>query len=109
MLVLYFLTKMYCKVLRRDVIDFVSVWKTLTISSFGTFLLLPSLMWDTSVQEFHLCVVSLYTTMSQLLAYTALCNCQKFWSIITIFSAYYCKTFCFDFLDAVYTNIVNNI
>lgn len=46
------------------------VLKTFTISSFGIFLLLPSLIWDNSVQEVHLIVVTLYTTMSQLLAYT---------------------------------------
>ncbi|XP_044258732.1 protein ARV1 [Tribolium madens] len=105
MSVLHFLTKIYCKVLGKNVITFMMMWKTLTISSFGTFLLLPSLIWDTSVQEVHLAVVSLFTTMSQLLAYTVVCNCPKLWSITAIFCAYYCKVFCFDIFQMIVTRL----
>jgi hypothetical protein len=93
--------------LKKNPIDFITVWKSLTISSFGLFLLLPSLIWDTSIQEVHLCVVSLYTTLSQLLAYTAMCDCPKLWSIVAIFCAYYCKTFCLDFFDMLLLMLKN--
>lgn len=68
--VLFYLTKIYCKIAGKNVITFMTMWKTITMSSFGTFLLLPSLIWDRKAQELHLCVVSLYTTMAQLLGYT---------------------------------------
>lgn len=71
--VLYLLTRIYCLFVQKIPISFVQIWKSLTVSGFGIFLLLPSLVWDTSVQEFHLGVVSLYTTLSQLLAYTGIC------------------------------------
>lgn len=46
------------------------VLKAIILSNFGWFLLLPSLIWDNSVQEFHLMFILLYTTLSQLLAYS---------------------------------------
>lgn len=75
--VLYLLTRIYCFFVQKIPISFVQIWKSLTVSGFGIFLLLPSLVWDTSVQEFHLGVVSLYTTLSQLLAYTGICYILK--------------------------------
>lgn len=51
--------------------NFLHVWKSMVLSSFGVFLFLPSLIWDDNpIADFHMIFVSLYTTLSQLIAYT---------------------------------------
>lgn len=53
----------------------VKIWKAIILSSFGVFLLLPSLIWKVNTfNEFHITFVYLYTTLSQLLAYTGNAN-----------------------------------
>lgn len=91
-MVAYVLTQLFFFTKKRQFTSFEIIWKTITISSAGIFLILPSLIWDTSLQETHIHVVVLYITLSQLIAYTAVCNCSKIWSLIVIFSAYCCKT-----------------
>ncbi|KAK4883522.1 hypothetical protein RN001_006841 [Aquatica leii] len=85
-----------------------TVWKAMILANFGWFLLLPSLIWDNSIQEFHLTFVSLYTTLSQLLAYTVVCNCVKIWSIVVIVLAYSCKMFSNQLYDVLYYKTINN-
>lgn len=47
------------------------IWKSLTLSSFGKFFMLPSLIWgDNSITKIHWLLVFGYTTISQLLVYS---------------------------------------
>nr|CAI5855488.1 unnamed protein product [Callosobruchus analis] len=89
----YLLTCLYAKFTSVEVMPFEKVCKTITLSSSGLFLLLPSLIWDIQVHEFHLQFISLYTTLSQLIAHKALCNCYKVWSLFVIFSSYLIKLY----------------
>lgn len=69
---IFMLTTFYNRIL-NDVANhsFVFIWKSIAISSFGLFLLLPSLMWNNNAfWDFHVIFVYLYTTLSHLLAYT---------------------------------------
>ncbi|KAJ8984696.1 hypothetical protein NQ317_004955 [Molorchus minor] len=68
-LTIYLCTVFYTLFGNRKRISFVTAGKTVTLSSTGLFLFLPSLIWDLSVHDFHLHFVSLYTTLSQLVAY----------------------------------------
>ncbi|XP_017777830.1 PREDICTED: protein ARV1 [Nicrophorus vespilloides] len=80
---------------------FFDVWKCTILSSFGIFLLLPSLIWNIDVvHDYHHIFVSLYTTLSQLVAYTVTCDCHKLWSIFVILTSYYFKIVHFDFVNA---------
>lgn len=65
----YLFTLFYSYLRKRDFTPFVVICKAVTLSTCGTILLLPSLIWETHIQEFHVLFVSLYTTLSQLLAY----------------------------------------
>ncbi|KAJ8920496.1 hypothetical protein NQ315_005365 [Exocentrus adspersus] len=82
--VIYMLTTAFTFVRRQMRIPLLKIYKMVTISSIGIFLFLPSLMWDMSVHNFHLHFVSVYITLSQLLAYKALCNCEKGWSLLVV-------------------------
>lgn len=97
---------------KNDDCSLIKMWKAMTLGSFGIFLLLPSLIWKgNSFHEFHITFVYLYTTLSQLLAYTSnvlkyfsyccynslflvVCRCSKLWSILVIITAYFCKISC---------------
>ncbi|XP_023021403.2 LOW QUALITY PROTEIN: ACAT-related protein required for viability 1 [Leptinotarsa decemlineata] len=96
----YFLTKVHTYFYAREHIGFTSVFKAITLSSCGMFLLLPSLIWDISVHEYHMIFISLYTTLSQLIAHRALCSCEKMWSIIIIFSSYILKTYVTEYFGS---------
>ncbi|KAF5270344.1 hypothetical protein FQR65_LT05532 [Abscondita terminalis] len=110
LLIILLLTTTYNKIVKKPSNDWnfmKIVWKAMILANFGWFLLLPSLIWDNSIQEFHLTFVSLYTTLSQLLAYTVVCNCGKFWSIFVIIVAYGSKVFSNNLYDILYDVIVN--
>ncbi|XP_019864672.2 protein ARV1 [Aethina tumida] len=83
---IYSLSKLYSVIKKRKV-SFTLICKTVTLSNSGIFLLLPSIIWDLIVQDINIQFVFLYTTLSQLIAYTAATNCQKIWSIVVILSA----------------------
>lgn len=88
---------------------FNQVMKFITLSSFGIFLFLPSLIWEKfGTEEYHFLFVIIYTALSQLVAYTGkwqtkgcfvytwktlffvsvFCKCSKTWSIFVILCAY---------------------
>lgn len=68
---------------------FNQVMKFITLSSFGIFLFLPSLIWEKfGTEEYHFLFVIIYTALSQLVAYTVFCKCSKTWSIFVILCAY---------------------
>ncbi|KAJ8945680.1 hypothetical protein NQ318_012398 [Aromia moschata] len=98
--VIYLCTTVYTSFKNQRGISFVMVCKAVTLSSTGMFLFLPSLIWDLSVHEYHSHFISLYTTLSQLLAYKALCNCEKMWSLFVIFSSILVKTYIGNVLTA---------
>ncbi|KAG5873370.1 hypothetical protein JTB14_022973 [Gonioctena quinquepunctata] len=97
----YLLTKVYTYLHGKDGISLLSVFKAITLSSCGMFLLLPSLIWDKSVHEFHMVFISLYTTLSQLIAHKAICDCEKKWSLIIIFSSYILKIYIIEFSSII--------
>lgn len=111
---IFLLTFLYSRITQKCNYSFVMTWKTIILSTFGIFLLLPSLIWNNNpVQEFHITFVYLYTILSQLLAYTGkstaycpstllneykycfavVCECPKTWSIFVIVISYYTKTY----------------
>lgn len=59
----------WCKTNVLTVVSFKLIAKTITLSSAGAFLQLPSLIWDVSLYDYHLHFITLYTCLSQLLAY----------------------------------------
>lgn len=114
-LAVFILTVLYKK--RNDrsgKYSLVKIWKAIILSSFGIFLLLPSLIWKVNTfNDFHITFVYLYTTLCQLLAYTGnlyktkignvicsflfisvACRCSKLWSNCVILCAYTCKISC---------------
>ncbi|XP_018580025.1 protein ARV1 [Anoplophora glabripennis] len=97
--VIYLFTIIYTFLKKRAGIPFLMICKMVTISSTGLFLFLPSLIWDTSVHNFHLHFISIYTTLSQLLAYKALCNCEKVWTLIIIMSSILTKLYIRNFFN----------
>lgn len=82
----YLFTLFYSYLRKRDFTPFVVICKAVTLSTCGTILLLPSLIWETHIQEFHVLFVSLYTTLSQLLAYKG--NILKHISVINLILLY---------------------
>ncbi|CAG9818265.1 unnamed protein product [Phaedon cochleariae] len=96
---MYLLTRIYSCWNNKTSISFRDIHKAVTLSNSGMFLLLPSLIWDINVHELHMLFISLYITLSQLLAHNALCSCQKKWSLFIIFSAYLFKTYIIDLLS----------
>nr|CAH7745057.1 unnamed protein product [Callosobruchus chinensis] len=92
-IMVYILTCLYTRFASVGIIPFEKVCKTITLSSSGMFLLLPSLIWDIQVHEYHLQFISLYTTLSQLIAHKALCDCYKVWSLFVIFFSYLTKLY----------------
>lgn len=108
LLIILALTAMYNLIKSQSIYkSFPIVWKAMVMSNFGSFLLLPSLIWDNSLQEFHIVFVALYTTLSQLLAYTVVCNCIKIWSVVVIVSAYNGKMFANELYDIIYSTVLN--
>ncbi|XP_050512210.1 protein ARV1 [Diabrotica virgifera virgifera] len=89
----YSLSVIYSYLRKRDIIKFTTICKSVCLSSSATFLILPSLIWDTYINEFHILFVSLYTTLSQLLAHRAVSNSEKIWSLIVIFSSHIVKMY----------------
>lgn len=106
------------KVKQNNDFSLMKIWKAIILSSFGLFLLLPSLIWNEyTFEEFHITFVYLYTTLSQLLAYTGkfgrvknfvrlnliffsvVCQCSKLWSVCVILAAYSCKITCENLLS----------
>ncbi|CAH1975655.1 unnamed protein product [Acanthoscelides obtectus] len=92
-LMIYLLTSLCSRVTAIEKTSLIKICKAITLSSAGMFLLLPSLIWDLQVHEYHLQFISLYTTLSQLIAHKALCSCGKIWSLIVIFSSYLVKLY----------------
>ncbi|KAK9884408.1 hypothetical protein WA026_007254 [Henosepilachna vigintioctopunctata] len=107
-LVVYLHTVLYCKTLKKPSITLHEVWKMLAISSFGTFFLLPVLIWDVGVhQEIHKFIIVVYIILSQLTAYMVLANGAKIWSIYTILFSYIFQTVIFDYYyNLIVTGIV---
>ncbi|XP_056632988.1 protein ARV1 isoform X1 [Diorhabda sublineata] len=84
-IVTFSLTGIYSYLRKTDKISLITVSKAVCLSSSGIFLILPSLIWDTQINEFHILFVSLYTTLSQLLAHKAITNSEKIWSLVVVF------------------------
>ncbi|CAG9772602.1 unnamed protein product [Ceutorhynchus assimilis] len=68
------------------------VMKTVTLASTGILLQLPSIIWDLSLYGYHLHFITLYTWLSQLLAFRVICPSPKAWCLFVIFSAHLIKT-----------------
>ncbi|KAJ8943696.1 hypothetical protein NQ314_009669 [Rhamnusium bicolor] len=107
-MMIYIFTMIYSFLKYQATISFLMIYKTVTLSSTGIFLFLPSLVWDISVHEFHLHFITIYTTLSQLLAYKALCNCEKIWSLLVIFSGILLKTSIGDSFGNIEQFVKNN-
>ncbi|XP_026481157.1 protein ARV1-like [Ctenocephalides felis] len=75
------------------------MWKSLTLSSFGKFLMLPSLIWgDNSVTKIHWLLVFGYTTISQLLVYSVISGQSRSKSMLVIFLALIGKLYAMSIL-----------
>lgn len=126
MLMIMLMTMLYINTLKHRKkkvnVSLKIVWKAMILSNFGLLLLLPSLIWNNALQEYHFPFVILYTTLSQLLVYTGIrysfacsldrcvfilvvCNCSKLWSIVVIVLSYYCKIFSNDLYNVVYDHL----
>ncbi|KAF7280654.1 ACAT-related protein required for viability 1 [Rhynchophorus ferrugineus] len=81
------------------------IFKTITLASTGKFLQLPSIIWDLSVYDYHLHFITLYISLSQLLAYKVICSCPKLWCLITIFSSLTLKAMINDYLN-IFLNFI---
>lgn len=105
---IWFITKMYEKFFAKNTSEmtFILVMKTITLASMGVFLQLPSIIWDISLYSYHLHFITLYTCLSQLLAYRVMCNCPKAWCLFVIFSAQYLKNGVSMYENYVFDQIV---
>ncbi|XP_030752604.1 protein ARV1 [Sitophilus oryzae] len=100
----YLLTRIYYSYLnnnRKKAPSFILILKTITLASSSIFLQLPSVIWDLSVYSYHLHFISLYITLSQLLAYKVISSCPKIWCLLTIFSSVFIKSFINQYLNRV--------
>ncbi|CAG9855446.1 unnamed protein product [Phyllotreta striolata] len=104
-IVAYFLTAGYSYLRKTEPVTFKVIWKAVALSTCGSILLLPSLIWETYIQEFHVLFVSMYTTLSQLLAHKAISNSEKIWSLLVIFLAHVVKMF---IMNTTLTQLVIN-
>ncbi|KAL3276371.1 hypothetical protein HHI36_011755 [Cryptolaemus montrouzieri] len=105
--IVYLHTVLYYKIANKPIITFQEVWKMLAISSFGTFLHLPVLIWDVGDhQEIHKFIIVVYIILSQLTAHMVLVNGSQIWSIYIILISYIFQTVIFDYY---YTYIAGTI
>ncbi|XP_066251407.1 protein ARV1 [Euwallacea similis] len=86
-------------------VTFVTVVKTMTLSSTGIFLQLPSIIWDISLYNYHLHFITLYTSLSQLLAYRAIFDSPKIWCLFVIFSSHLLRFTVIENIGAVWESI----
>ncbi|KAL1509637.1 hypothetical protein ABEB36_004344 [Hypothenemus hampei] len=82
--------------------SFMLILKTITLASNGVFLQLPSVIWDISLYNYHLHFVTLYTCLSQLLAYRAITGSPKSWCLLVIFSSNLLKTSVNTYLNTLF-------
>ncbi|XP_044736939.1 protein ARV1 [Chrysoperla carnea] len=74
--------------------NFFTIWKAVTLSSFGRFLHLPALIWgDFKVAETHFVFVLGYTILTQLLVHSVIICCSRKQSTIIILIAYVFKIY----------------
>ncbi|XP_066141937.1 protein ARV1 [Euwallacea fornicatus] len=78
----------YFSIAKLEEVTFATIVKTMTLSSTGIFLQLPSIIWDISLYNYHLHFITLYTSLSQLLAYRAIFDSPKIWCLCVIFSSH---------------------
>ncbi|KAK9719780.1 Arv1-like family [Popillia japonica] len=105
--VLYILTILYNKAYNMNKPYgklLLEIWKCRTLSNFGVFLLLPSLIWGSrQMLENSLTFVILFTTLSELFGYGVINNYSKGWSAFVI-SASHCASVSIHYLLSSYVN-----
>ncbi|XP_050294060.1 protein ARV1 [Anthonomus grandis grandis] len=91
-LTIYMLTIIYGKIKRWDDMPTLClIMKTMTLASTGAFLQLPSIIWDLSLYSHHLHFITVYTCLSQLLAYRVICYSPKMWCLFVVFASHLIK------------------